>query len=73
MIIQMEFGPAPSTIGIGPINTIAPKFAEVPERTAAVVTRTIPMKIKRKPRKNSLSGVGHERGSKGGVSSLTRL
>ncbi len=55
----MEFGPAPSTIGIGPINTIAPKFAEVPERTAAIVIRIIPMKINRKPRRNSLNGVGH--------------
>jgi len=55
----MEFGPAPSTIGIGPINIIAPKFAEAPERTAVTVTKIIPMKIKRKPRRNSLSGVGH--------------
>jgi len=55
----MGFDPAPSTIGIGPINITAPKFAEVPERTAVTVTRIIPMKIKRKPRRNSLSGAGH--------------
>jgi len=56
----MGFDPAPSAIGIGPINIIAPKFVEVPERTAVIVIRIIPMKIKRKPRRNSLSGVGHE-------------
>jgi len=59
IIAQMEFGPAPSTIGIGPINIIAPKFVDVPERTAVNVTKIIPVKIKRKPRRNSLSGVGH--------------
>jgi len=69
----MEFGPAPSTIGIGPINIIAPKFAEVPERTVVSVIRIIPMKIKRKPRKNSLSGVGQGTVSKRGAFSLTCL
>jgi hypothetical protein len=55
----MEFELAPSTIGIGPINIIAPKFAEAPERAAVIMIRIIPVKIKRKPRRNSLTGVGH--------------
>jgi len=73
IIIQIALGPAPSTIGIGPINTIALKFVEVPERAVAVMIRVIPMKIRRKPRRNSLSGVDHGTVSTAGASGLRSL
>lgn len=58
-IAQMKWGPAPSTIGIGPTNTTTPKVAGVPERTIAAVTKIVPTKIKKKPKRNRLSGIDH--------------
>lgn len=58
-IAQSRWGPAPSTIGIGPTNTTAPKVAGVPERTIATTTKIVPTKIKIKPKRNRLSGIDH--------------
>jgi len=68
----MGCGPAPNTIGIGPTNIMPPKVAGTPKRTAAIMTKIIPIKIKRKPRRNSLKGVDHEMASKSGASRSTR-
>jgi len=71
-IAQRKLGPAPSTIGIGPTNTTAPKVADVPERTRATMTRIVPTKIKKKPKRNRLSGIDHETVSNNEASCLTR-
>ena len=70
-IAQSECGPAPNTIGIGPTNTTVPKLTGLPERVIAIITKTIPTKIKRKPRRNSLCGDGQRMPLDGRVSRLT--
>ena len=55
-------GLAPQIMGgNGSIQIMAP--AEAPKKMDAIIMKTIPMKTKRKPKRNSLNGVGHERGS----------
>ena len=50
-------GPVPKKIGgKGIIQITAP--AEAPKKTDAIINRIIPMKIKRKPKRNSLKGSG---------------
>lgn len=58
-IAQRKWGPAPSTIGIGPRNTTAPKVAGVPERNIATMTKIVPIIIKKKPKRIRLSGIDH--------------
>jgi len=48
-------GPAPKTMGIGPINTIKPALTLVsPCRTAAAIKKRTPTHIRKNPRTNSL-------------------
>lgn len=57
-IAKKDCGPAPKVMGIGPMKITAPKL-EAPEKTATIAMRTIPMKIRRKPKRNSLTGIDH--------------
>lgn len=57
-IAQWEYGPAPKIIGIGPMNITVPTV-ETPEKTDATIIKTIPTKIRRKPKRNTLKVVGH--------------
>ena len=64
-IAQREYGPAPKIIGIGPMNITVP--TEAPEKTDASIMKTIPTKIRRKPKRNALKGVGQRRVSGGSL------
>jgi hypothetical protein len=57
-IAKKDCGPAPKIMGIGPIKTTAPTL-EAPEKTATITMKTIPMKIRIKPKRKSLSGIDH--------------
>jgi len=76
---KTEYGPAPKTIGIGPMKITAPApTEEAPKKTDAMVMRIIPVTIKEKPRTNSLNGVvAHVESSESffnvGASRLRRL
>jgi len=50
--INVASGPAPTTIGKGPIIITPPKFTDPPEKTTANSKSVIPMISKREPRKN---------------------
>jgi len=47
--IQGASDPAPTTMGKGPINMNAPKFAEQSESTVATIRIMMPTKIRKKP------------------------
>lgn len=51
--INVASGLMPTTMGIGPMNTMAPKFAEPPESTAVIIKIVMPAKIMRKPMTNN--------------------
>jgi len=72
---QREYGPAPNIIGGKGITHIrVPKEGEAPDRMAVIMMKIIPMKIKRKPTRNSLKGSDHEGASNiGGISRFKRL
>ncbi len=57
-IAKKDCGPAPKTMGKGPIKTTAPKL-EAPEKIATITMRATPMKIRMKPKRKSLSGIDH--------------
>jgi hypothetical protein len=52
-IIQGASCPAPTTMGKGPMNMNAPKFAEPSESTAATIRIMMPTKIRKKPMINN--------------------
>jgi len=73
-IAQMEYGPAPSIMGTGPTNMIVPKVEGAPDRMAVTIMKIIPIKIKKKPTRNSFKGSDHEGASNiGGASRFKRL
>ena len=69
----MEYDPAPNIMGIGPTKIIVPIVAGAPERIAVIIMKIIPMKIKLKPKRNSLNGVDNGKASNAGASGLRRL
>lgn len=69
MIAQIKCGPAPSIIGIGPRNIMAP-ILNVPGRTDAITMKIVPINMRRKLNRNSLKGVDHGGTSNLGVSCL---
>lgn len=76
IIAQIEYGPVPSMIGIGPTKIMAPppNVLGAPERMDVIIMKIIPIKIRREPNRNSLNGVDHMRASNGvgGASGLSR-
>jgi len=73
-IAQREYGPAPNIMGTGPTNMIAPKLVGAPDMMAVTIMKIIPMKIKKKPTRNSFKGSDHEGASNiGGISRFNRL
>jgi hypothetical protein len=58
MTANPEYGPAPKTIGIGPMKITAPAPKdEEPRKTETIVMRVIPVTIREKPKTKSLNGV----------------
>ena len=51
--IQGALGPAPTTMGKGPMNMNAPKFAEPSESTVATIRIMMPIRIRKNPMINS--------------------
>jgi hypothetical protein len=58
-MIERIFSLVPKIIGIGPMIITPPKLADARENMHAIATRTVPVKIKLRPKRNSLSVVGH--------------
>lgn len=58
-MIEKIFSPFPKIIGIGPMIIIPPKLADAFESMPAIITRMVPMKIKLRPKRKSLSAIGH--------------
>jgi hypothetical protein len=52
-IIKGTSSPAPTTMGKGPMNMNAPKFAEPSESTVATIRSMMPTKIRKNPMINS--------------------
>ena len=58
-ISHSDPGPAPKTIGIGPMKMIAPELVEPPrESTAATRTSNKPTMVKENPRMNMVNSFG---------------
>jgi len=73
-IAQREYGPAPNIMGTGPTNMTVPNVVGAPDRMAVIIMKSIPMKIKKKPTRNSFKGSDHEGASNiGGASRFKRL
>ncbi len=79
MTAKIEYGPAPKTIGIGPMKIIVPAATgEAPKKIDAMIIRIIPVTIKEKPKTKNLNevvdhGETSETFVKVGVSLLRRL
>ncbi|MFQ5999559.1 MAG: hypothetical protein ACE5J6_02150 [Candidatus Bathyarchaeia archaeon] len=71
-IAQKAYGPAPNPIGgSGSIHITTPALLGDPKKIVAIIMMIIPKNVRVKPRRNSLNGVGHGKGSNTGASRLS--